>query len=177
MTSSEIISDPHATPDTRWVAFVRGEDRTGTLTALASVFSSRGVNFESIATGDLHAASGLIVIVFTTSDRIQRLLARTVERLAAIQSVSVHQANDPNVRAVGVVRAPESVSVDSLFDDAVRWSNFEGSGPAFVEGDLVSVETALALARLAGAVTLATVILPPQTERNSSVAATAGRIH
>ena len=41
----------------RWVALVRGTDRPGTLTALTSVFSTRGVSFESLATGAVHAAA------------------------------------------------------------------------------------------------------------------------
>lgn len=153
-------------PDTRWVAFIRGEDRTGTLTALASVFSSRGVNFESIATGDLHHASGLIVLIFTASDRVQHLLARTVARLAAIREIRVCRADDPAVRAVGVVDGLDGPVVGPAAERAVRWSNLGGPGPVFVEGALVSVEQALGRTHAAGASTLAVVVLPPQADRD-----------
>ena len=41
--------------DPRWVAFVTGADRAGTLTALTNVFSTRGVNFESLSAGSVAA--------------------------------------------------------------------------------------------------------------------------
>ena len=43
----------------RWVALVRGTDRPGTLTALTSVFSTRGVSFESLSTGAVDGDVGL----------------------------------------------------------------------------------------------------------------------
>ncbi|TQK76523.1 malate dehydrogenase [Rarobacter incanus] len=75
-----------------WIADVRGADQTGTLTALASVFSSRGVNFESFATLDVADGVGAMRIAFTSSPRLQRVLARTIDRLAVIESVTMRRA-------------------------------------------------------------------------------------
>lgn len=148
-----------STPDTQWVAFVRGEDRTGTLTAMAGVFSSRGVSFESLTTGDLRSGTGLIVAVFTASERVQRLLARTLDRLAVVRSVEVHAADDPAVRAAGVVHLPPGVAF--VPGAAVTWSGDSASGqPVLVEGPLGAVETVLQDAVAAGATTTASVILP-----------------
>ncbi|RMI14418.1 hypothetical protein [Cellulomonas triticagri] len=93
---------PPAPGDHRWVAFVRGVDATGTLTALAGVFSTRGVSFDSLATGDVVDGVGLIVVTFTASERRQRLLTRTVARLAAVRSVEVRAA-EPSEHAAAVV--------------------------------------------------------------------------
>ena len=92
------------TADPRWVALVRGADRPGTLTALTSVFSTRGVSFDSLATGAVDGGSGSIAVTFHASLRRQQHLVRTVERLSAVQSVVVRPASDPRVRAAGGAR-------------------------------------------------------------------------
>ena len=81
--------------DGRWVAFVHGADATGTLTALAGVFSTRGVSFDSLSTGDVADGVGLIVVTFTATERRQRLLMRTVRRLASVRAAEVRAADDP----------------------------------------------------------------------------------
>lgn len=148
-------------PDRRWVAFVAGEDRTGTFTALASVFSSRGVGFESMATHDGRAGVGLVVIVFTASERIQRVLARTLARLAVTRGVEVRAADDPAVRAVGVVHVAEGASFRPPVADGVRCSGDPSQGePVLVEGPFAGVEGVLDAARAAGVATVASVIQP-----------------
>lgn len=70
-----------------WLAEIDGEDHVGTLTAVASVFSSRGVSFASIdadATGDRLA---VLAVGFRASERLAQVVARTLERLAAVRSV------------------------------------------------------------------------------------------
>lgn len=147
--------------DRRWVAFVRGANRTGTLTAVAWVFSSRGVNFESLATGDIDGDSGLIVITFRASERRQRLLARTVDRLSAVRSVVVRREDDPSVGAVGVVHLPPGVRFVPPPEAAVRWSGDSMAGqPVLVEGSLADVELVTSHATVCGATAVATVVLP-----------------
>ncbi|MGO1317432.1 MAG: ACT domain-containing protein [Cellulomonadaceae bacterium] len=150
-----------STPDVRWVAFVRGADRTGTLTAITGVFSSRGVNFESLATGDVGGGTGLMIIVFTASERLQRLLARTLARLTAVHSVAVRRADDPTVRAAGVVHMPAGASFAPPAQAAVTWSGDAAAGePVLLEGQLTAVEQVLDAARAAGAAAVAAVLLP-----------------
>ncbi len=153
------------TEEPRWVAFVHGADRTGTLTALAGVFSTRGVSFESLTTSQVGGGVGLIVVTFVATERRQRLLTRTVERLAAVRSVQVRAADDPGVRAAGVVHLPAGVPVDTSLGADLRWSGApDGGGPVIVEGPLVQVERVVADALSAGATAVATVILalPPE---------------
>ena len=144
----------------RWVAFIRGADRAGTVSALAGVFSTRGVNFDSLTTGGVDADTGSIVVTFTASERRQHLLVRTVERLSVVRSVEVRSAEDRSVRAAGVVRLPRGVAFTVPGGTDVRWSGDSTSGhPVLVEGPLADVELVIAHARASGAV--ATGILPP----------------
>lgn len=149
------------TTDRRWVAFVRGADATGTLTALTGVFSTRGVSFDSLTTGDVADGVGLIVVTFTASERRQRLLARTVRRLAAVRSAEVRAVEDPAVHAAAVLHLPPGAGFTAPADPAVRWSGDPAAGqPVLVEGPLTAVERVVADARAAGVVSAATVVLP-----------------
>jgi hypothetical protein len=153
---------PTAPTDRAWVAFVEGADATGTMAALAGVFSTRGVSFGSLSTGVAADGVGLIVITFTASERRQRLLLRTVRRLAAVRSAEVRATDDPAVRAAAVVQLPASAGAFvPPADAAVRWSGDPAAGqPVLVEGPLTEVERVVATARAQGAVSAATVVLP-----------------
>lgn len=152
-----------AGPDRRWVAFVSGADATGTLTALAGVFSTRGVSFDSLSTGDVADGVGLIVVTFTATERRRRLLVRTVGRLAAVRAVTVRAVDDPAVRAAAVVHLPPGAEPFAPPAGlAVRWAGDAAGGqPVLVEGVLPDVEAVVAHARSRGAVSAAVVVLPP----------------
>lgn len=157
------MSAPASGADRRWVAFVHGVDATGTLTALAGVFSTRGASFDSLSTGHAADGVGLIVVTFVASERRQRLLVRTVQRLAAVRSVEVRAVDDPEVRAAAVVHLPVTAGgFTPPQEAAVRWSGDPAAGqPVLVEGPLPDVERVVADARARGAVSAATVVLPP----------------
>jgi hypothetical protein len=148
--------------DRRWVAFVAGADATGTLTALTGVFSTRGVSFDSLTTGDVADGVGLIVVTFTASERRQRLLMRTVRRLAAVRSAEVRAVDDPAVHAAAVVHLPTTAGpFGPPAGVAVRWTGDVAAGqPVLIEGALPDVEAVVAHARARGAVSAATVVLP-----------------
>jgi hypothetical protein len=147
--------------DARWVAFVESDDRTGTFTGLASVFSSRGVSFESVSTHESHDGTGLVVVVFETSERIQRVLARTLERLAVTRSVDVRPAGDPSVRAIGVVRTAPGTAFRPSPQASLVWTGDSSTDEAvLVIGPLLAVERALREARAAGAATVMSAVLP-----------------
>jgi hypothetical protein len=155
-----VISDD----DERWVAFVRADHRTGTIAALAGVFATRGVNFDSLATGEGDGEHGLVVVTFRTSERRQRMLVRSVERLAPVHQVLVRRAEDLGVRAAAVVHLPRDVDFRPPRHAAVSWSGSTLLGqPMLVEGPLVDVEAVVGAARSAGARVQATVIEPPAT--------------
>jgi hypothetical protein len=92
-----------------------------------------------------------------------RLLIRTVGRLSAVRSVTVHPVDDPAVRAAAVVVLPETVTDFAPPADAsVRWSGDPAAGqPVLVEGPLPDVERVVADARSRGAAAVATAVLPP----------------
>lgn len=148
--------------DERWVAFVRADDTTGTIAALAAVFATRGVSIGSLATGHQQGAPGLVVVTFRTGERRQRLLARTVERLPMVGGVVVRRADDLGVRAAAVVHLPAGTVFAPPEHSAVRWSGDTVAGePLLVEGALVDVETVVAAARAAGATADALLVQPP----------------
>ncbi|QTE30928.1 ACT domain-containing protein [Pengzhenrongella sicca] len=143
-----------------WVVLVRGADRPGTLTALTGVFSTRGVSFESLTTGAVDGDVGTIAVTFRATPRRQQLLVRTVERLSVIHSVRVRAADDPAVRAAGVVRMPDGVAFAPPAAADVRWSGDASAGQhVLVEGSLADVTTVIAHARAQGAAITATVIV------------------
>lgn len=140
------------------MAFVQGADRTGTLTALTGVFSTRGVSFDSLSTGsDVADGVGPIVVTFTASERRSRLLVRTVARLAAVRSVDLRSAADPEVRAVAVL-APGDPGF--VLPAGVRRSGDPATGPVLVDGPLALVEQVVAAAHRAGARSVTSVVLP-----------------
>ncbi len=143
----------------RWVALVHGEDRPGTLTALASVFSSRGVSFESLATGAVDGEIGTIAVTFTTTPRRQALLIRTVARLAVVSAVRVRRADDPQVLAAAILHLPAGTPF-AVPDVGVRTVGDGVAGhPVLVEGSLADVTRVVSAARAAGATRTATVVL------------------
>ncbi|MCB7135717.1 lactate/malate family dehydrogenase [Cellulosimicrobium marinum] len=77
-----------------WVASVHGLDRPGTLTALTSVFSTRGVSFDALRTtpADDGGRVGRIDVAFSATERRTRSLERAVGRLATVRSVVVRRA-------------------------------------------------------------------------------------
>ncbi|WP_250446120.1 hypothetical protein [Actinotalea sp. C106] len=147
-------------PEQRWVALIRGDDRPGTLTALSSVFSTRGVSFTSLATGGVDGDVGSIAVTFCATTRRARLLARTVERLSVVRSVVARPVEDPQVRAAGVVRMPDGVPFSPAAAADLEWSGDASAGrPVLVEGPFAQVGTVVEQARREGAVMTAVMVL------------------
>ncbi len=141
----------------RWVAAIYSDDRPGTLTALAEVFSTRGVSFDSLATRAVEGSAAAITVTFTATERRQHLLARTLARLAVVRSVRVRAADDPGVRAVAALRMPAGVELDVPAANIVRR---EGSRELIlVEGTYAEVDALIAAAHANGAVMTGFLIL------------------
>ncbi len=136
-----------------WVALVHCLDQPGALMALASVFAERGTNFSSLATGALDGHTGTIALTFDATTRQCHVLHRAAQRLAVVRSLVIRPADDPGVRAAGVVRMPPGVTFRPPQDAPVSWSGDSGvDQPVLIEGSLADVSTVAAAARAAGAV-------------------------
>lgn len=101
----------------RRVFIVRVQDTPGALTAIASVFSSRGVSLEMIlGNGTLWGAEsgGWIVVVFRSNDRKQQTLLRTLQRLEKVQEVQAHPFDAPELRAVALARIDAGEKLEPL---------------------------------------------------------------
>ena len=147
----------------RWFAFVRVIDRSGTSTAITGVFSERGVSFGSLSTLDVHDGLGTMSVEFRASERLAHVLVRTVERLAVVKTVTLVHAEDPCVRALGVVATGGRESVTVAQPHVTVWT--EGSGTTLttvLSGPLVEVERAVEALRDAGATSVAITVLPPR---------------
>ena len=96
------------TPPQRFVAYLHLADRPGTLSAVAEVVSTRGVSIEFLATGDVGDGITVMTLGFATSDRLQRLIERTLARLAVVEDVRILAADDPQVLAAGVIHPDPS---------------------------------------------------------------------
>jgi hypothetical protein len=141
----------------RWIAFVTADDRSGTLTALTEMFSSRGVSFTSFSTLSVADGTGVMSIIFPASERLARVLARTLDRLAVTRTVSLVRAADPGVRAVAVVAG--TVPLSGTACTVMPWG---ADGTLLVAGAFAEVEDAVSRMRSAGAVVESLTVLPPR---------------
>lgn len=176
--------------DQQWVAFVTVDDRNGALTATTECFSTRGVSFASVNTLDVHAGIGTLAFLFAGSDRIARLMGRTLGRVATVRDVRIAHADDPQVRALAQVRprpdaAGDVDAVDAMHAgaapdaDAVRRGGVDtvtttADGALIVAGPLAAVRAAIADLRATGAAEVAWTLLPPRAQPAGDTAATAG---
>jgi malate dehydrogenase len=92
---------PGAEPSWSVEIEVVGADGVGTVATLTSVFASRGVAVDSLSTritergSDGRARCGVVAITFRAGERRARALVRTLERLAMVRAVVVHEG-EPN---------------------------------------------------------------------------------
>lgn len=155
------MNEPDDVLDDRWVVFVRGANRPGTVAAVTAVFATRGISFDALATSDAGPEDGLVTVTFRTTERRQHELVRAIERLAAVSGVVLRRAEDLGVRAAAVMHLPRGVAFRPPHA-AVSWSGESHLGqPVLVEGPLVDVEHVVEAAQEAGARPTAIVIQPP----------------
>lgn len=104
--------------DNRWVFVIKVHDKPGTLTAIASVFSSRGVSVEttmgsSSAVAPLEVPS-TIVLSFRATERKKEHLMRTIARLQQVIHVEAYPYHARELRAIAVARLAATEHLDDL---------------------------------------------------------------
>lgn len=155
------MGEPEAVP--RYVAYVRAADTPGSLTAVAGVVSGRGLSLDSLASGEIRDGVAVMILSFTASPRLARLVERTLARLSVVAWVQVLAADDPRVLASGVVRTLPGGRFRPPPDAALSWSGETESGqPLMLVGQLLEVEKVLAAARRSGIDEASYAILPPR---------------
>lgn len=145
-------------PERRWALVAHTADRPGAITAITGVFSSRGVNFDSIAGSAPTPNQATIIGLYQTSERRSAQLVRTVGRLEMVNAVSVRPAEDPSVRAVGIMEVPDGTLVPPPATSATWTGDGTPERPLLVQGSLRAVEKIAAQAHRAQG-TAAVVIL------------------
>ena len=143
----------------RWVAFVSVADRSGSLAAMTECFSTRGISFEAVSTLDIFDGHGTVAFVFAGTERIARILARTLARLTDVSDVTLSSADDPAVRAVAHAHLPMGADASVVDDLEVSAALVDADGSLLVNGPLSSVEKAVAALRAAGATGLSRSLL------------------
>lgn len=97
--------------DERWVFVIKVQDKPGALTAIASVFSSRGVSLDTTlgsSPTDFSDNPGTIVLSFRATERKKETLWRTVARLQQVVHVEAYPYGARELRCIAIARvAPE----------------------------------------------------------------------
>ncbi|MCS6950997.1 MAG: hypothetical protein RMM06_08675 [Armatimonadota bacterium] len=97
--------------DERWVFVIKVHDRPGALTAIASVFSSRGVSLDTTlgsSAPDMPDTPGTIILSFRATERKKETLLRTVARLQQVVQVEAYPYGSRELRCIAIARvAPE----------------------------------------------------------------------
>jgi acetolactate synthase small subunit len=91
----------------RWVFVMKVQDAPGALTAIATVFSSRGVSLETILGNGVAVGEdggGRIVLSFRATEKKKETLMRTVARLARVVEVQDYPFAAPELRAIAIAR-------------------------------------------------------------------------
>lgn len=165
LTEDQGADDRAALPH-QFAAYVRTVDRPGTVAALAEVVSSRGVSIESFATSDLKGGSATITMTFSTSERLERVIAKTIQRLAIVVEVTVLRTDDPQVLAAGVVHPAPGTRFLPPAEADVTWSGAAAPGePLLVDGQFLDVARVIEAGLAAGASRVTFSLLQPAGSR------------
>jgi acetolactate synthase regulatory subunit len=134
------VAEPIDPAQRRWALVAHTADRPGAITAITGVFSSRGVNFDSIAGSAPTPNQATVIGLYQTSERRSAQLVRTVGRLEMVDAVSVRPAEDPSVRAVGIMEVPDGTLVPPPATAATWTGDGTPERPLLVQGSLRAVE-------------------------------------
>lgn len=149
---SQLDSDREPAAESEWVSQIMVSDRPGALSALASVFSARGVNLTHLATGVGDVSHARLTFGFVATSRQASQLTRIIERLPMVMQATTLAFDDDQLRAAGVARFAEHTAFRPPPEARVRWSGHADAGePVLFEGPYCDVVTVVAAARDAGA--------------------------
>jgi hypothetical protein len=132
-----MVETPSDQIEQRWALIARTAHRSGAITAIAGVFSSRGVNFDSLVASALTPETAVVIGLYQASQRHSAQLVRTVGRLDVVDSVSSRPATDPSVRAAGIV---DLTATKTLSTDTDSFAVPASESPRLVQGSLQEVE-------------------------------------
>jgi acetolactate synthase small subunit len=121
--NSEPNTQSNPPSDIRWLFAVKIMDKPGVLTAVASVFSHRGVSLRMIVgstLASLEEGRSTLLVSFEASPAKMRMLRRTVERLAKVINVQSYRYDSIYLRAVASVQIPRSVALQLLPEEEVE---------------------------------------------------------
>ncbi|MEO0532906.1 MAG: hypothetical protein AAF215_03465 [Cyanobacteria bacterium P01_A01_bin.123] len=136
----------------RWVFVVRALDKPGTLTAVAAVFSNRGVSLESILGSGIAMTTienGRLILRFSATEAKQTLLRRALERLSSVSRVKVYPYEDERLRAIAVAKLTSGANLSELAATVDYDAIAQGETHKIVlfSGKTIAVDTAIAKLR------------------------------
>ena len=100
----------------KWVFMIQAEDRPGVTTSIATIFSGRGFQIETIM-GYGHEASqknseALMIVVFEALESRKDIMLKLTERLELIQSVRAYAYDSPQLLKSITVKIKKSAIAD-----------------------------------------------------------------
>lgn len=98
-----------------WVFVIKVQDKPGALTAIASVFSSRGVSVDTTLGSSAGASTeqvSTIVLSFRATERKKDTLLRTLQRLHQVLHVQAYPYSSRELRAIAIARLKPDEKTD-----------------------------------------------------------------
>lgn len=131
----------------RWVFVLKVQDAPGALTAISSVFSSRGVSLEIILGNGLalgEEGGGIIVLSFHATAKKRETLHRTVARLAKVVEVQDYPFAAPQLRALAIARvSTPGLNLSAIQAHAETLTETAEEATILLSGDAQCVDEAL----------------------------------
>lgn len=101
--------------DEHWVFVIKVHDKPGALTAIASVFSSRGASLETTLGSSTNTPAEMgstIVLSFHATERKKDTLLRTLQRLHQVLQVQAYPYSARELRAIAIARITPEEKTD-----------------------------------------------------------------
>lgn len=143
-----------------WVFRAHVVDRAGALTSIASAFSNRGINIQTVvghgAEGEA-AHEGTVVMTFRCSEQEKDMMARVVRRLSKVVRLEERPYNSHTLRKSAIIRvsrrlAPRDVAGEETFLTCELMSQDSNSFVYFLAGAPSELDPVLHRLDLAGVV-------------------------
>ncbi|MGL5083976.1 MAG: ACT domain-containing protein [Microcoleaceae cyanobacterium] len=100
-----------------WVFVVKVIDKPGVLSAIAAIFSNRGISLETILGSILSpdgVEGGRIVVKFRATERKQEMLLRAAQRLSKVLEVQAYPYADERLRAIAIAKVKASTDLQGI---------------------------------------------------------------
>jgi len=140
-----------------WVFRAHVLDRAGALTSIASAFSNRGINIDTVVghgAEEQATHDGTVVVTFRCDEEEKNRMVRVIGRLSKVTRLEEHPYDSHNLRKAAIIRTtrrltPRDVAGDESFltcemmgSDPEGWTYFLAGAPSQLDPVLKQLEAA-----------------------------------